>query len=654
MSTKSRHRKGFILRKKGTRKIRGGVVTDGDFNTNTTMAFESAQARANGADNQWCKVEILNRISGSNAYINRLVYLSTKDLVSSMIREIRTPPFTSLLKDAPANLTTLATATAATAKGAEGVALSLQSFIDKFDRESANSDTQVSVINKREYNGLMGRIKLVYDFFLTMQSSPKRLTGNNTSNEQNWGNIHTAIKAAEAGFAKSDEKTIKDIIGPIKMSDDTKRKEALTLPTIGGNITKNKIDDIKKMVECQVYPFELKNMGIRTIIGFFDDITINLFRLHLRLVQSLDKFIISEFTLLKHIAGLGDEPAVLNQGAVKKSRPAPRVRGDGGKGGKGAAGGKGSGGKGGKGNAAGRGNGLADAGSDDSEDDSEVDSDDDSRRSASRLGTEPVAGYAKKDAAQSKVKPKSLLLGKPLGKPLGEPLNVITSDNNLLKAIKTAGDKYERSRAFYALLEVLNVPKITEQSIMRSIRPFDGNVTPLLLTNLDAQIGIFMMHVSANKPTCITALKQAASNTNPDIQRALSVYNDSGKDFENTFIALLSNIARSYIISSRYETEIRANAREAFFRSVKTNTNNSKAVIDKLTIKDEDTEDDITAKKNALIVFSASGNDIDITREALGKAIFRQATRRVPPKAPKAKRPQVQAQIDSEVEQDTY
>ena len=641
MSKKSRHRKGFILRKKGTRKIRGGVVTDVDFKKNTTDAFVSAEVVANKGDNQTCKVEILKRISGSNAYINRLVYLSTKDLVLSMIREIRTEKFTPLLKDAPENLRILATATAtatATAKGAEGVANSLESFIKHCEEKPSGVDTL-----KAKYNLLMGRIKLVYDFFLTMPSPKKTLTGDNSSTEQNWGNIHTAIKAAEDGFAINDEKTITAIIGPIKVTDDAKRKEALTLPTVGGSITKPKVDAIKEMVDCQVYPFDHKNLGIRTIIGNFDDITINLFRLHLRLVQSLDKFIISEFTLLKHIAGLGD--------VAVKSRPPPRIPGQtkpSGKDGRSNASGRGAGGR--DAVAAGRGN-AADDGNNDSEDDSE---DDDSRRSASRLGTEPVAGYAKKDAAQSKVKPKPLLLGKPLGKSLGEPLNVITSDNNLLKAIKTAGNETVRKMAFYAFIHVLKIPKNIEQSISMSIKPFDGTgtVTSQQLTNLDAQIGIFIMSVSANKSNYIAALRQSVTNT-VDIQRALSVYNDSGKDFENTFIALLNNRARSFIISSRYETEIRAKAREAFFRSVKTNTNNSNEVIDKLTIKDEGTEDDITAKKNALIVFSASGNDIDITREALGKRIFRQATRMVPPKA---KRRQVQGQqsqnneSDSEVE----
>ena len=313
MSKKSRHRKGFILRKKGTRKIRGGVVTDDDFKTNTTDAFVSAEVVANKGDNQTCKVEILNRISGSNAYINRLVYLSTKDLVLSMIREIRTEKFTPLLKDAPENLRILATATAtATAKGAEGVANSLESFIKHCEEKPSGVDTL-----KAKYNLLMGRIKLVYDFFLTMTSPKKTLTGDNSSTEQNWGNIHTAIKAAEDGFAINDEKTITAIIGPIKVTDDAKRKEALTLPTVGGSITKPKVDAIKEMVDCQVYPFDHKNLGIRTIIGNFDDITINLFRLHLRLVQSLDKFIISEFTLLKHIAGLGD--------VAVKSRPPPRI-----------------------------------------------------------------------------------------------------------------------------------------------------------------------------------------------------------------------------------------------------------------------------------------------------------------------------------------
>ena len=193
--------------------------------------------------------------------------------------------------------------------------------------------------------------------------------------------------------------------------------------------------------------------------------------------------------------------------------------------------------------------------------------------------------------------------------------------------------------AFYAFLDVLKVPKTMEQSIIGSIKPFDGNVTSQQVTLLDAQISIYMSHVSANMPDSIAALTQARANTDPSIKLALKVYTDSGKDFENTFIALLNNKARSYIISFKYEPEIRANALKAFNRSGATN-NSSTQIIDKLTIKDEDTEADITAKKNALIVFIASENDNDITREALGKAISRPAARSVPPK----KRQQVQAQ----------
>jgi hypothetical protein len=590
MPKKSRHRKGFILRKKGTRKFRGGLVSNPDFTTNTTTAFVSAQARANTGDNQACKVEILNRISGSNAYINRLVYLSTKDLVLSMIREIRTPPFKELLKSvliksAPTQLTTLATGAEST-KDAEGVAVSLQSFIAKFEGETAQLDgNTISSINKKEYKMLMDRIKLVYALFLNIQSKPKKLSGNNTSNEQNWGNIHTAIKAAEGGFAINDEKTITDIIGPIKATDDNKRNEAFALPKIGGSITKEKVDDITKMVECQVYPFEHKNLGIRTIIGFFDEITINFFRLHLRLVQSLDNFIISEFTLLKHIAGLGAEAAV----------------------------------------------GL-------------------STEPVSGLGAEPIAGSAKKGTEPVVHAKKSdtvkSLAGRNARRGLNDvlasgsesdngvgpyhnnevhldnqtspPIKVSTYKSSLINAMNAANiDERKRRDTLKTLISEFGVSEDNSESFMnandRIDEPNKENYNKEL-EKLKSELDLFIRKLTqtTNIGTFSNRFKSVGKQKKSPVK---DVFRSSGDELKNTIIALLSNKVRALFISNMNPTQ----SRETYTHILsipddKFEINLTPNATDNPHIKE--------LKECAYTVYIASGKDIILTRMALNRPIL--------------------------------
>ena len=616
MPKKSRHRKGFILRKKGTRKIRGGVVSNEDFTNNTTKAFESALVESNTVKNQSCKVAILSKISKSNAYINRLVYLSTKDLVLSMIREIRTPPFKELLKDAPPELTKLATEGAApaakgvAATGAEGVAVSLKSFIDNFDTKSSYSDVNLSSINKKNYKLLMERIKLVYEFFLTKQSPKKTLKGNNSSTEQNWGNIYTAIKAAEAGFAINDEKTITAIIGPIKATDDAKRNEALALPTIGGNITKEKVDDIKKMVDWQVYPFDHKNLGIRTIIGNFDEITINLFRLNLRLVQSLDNFIISEFTLLKHIAGLGTEPA-----AGLSTEPVAGSAGGRGAGGRGAGGrglvvrglvvrgrpgGRGAGGRG----AGGRGAVSAAASENDESGDetgavAAAASENDESGDGRDVGVRGAAAASDSDESED------------------EKDKVDSYKSSLINAMNAADtDERKRRATLKALISEFGVSEANSESFIEAIEDIEPNKENYNkeLEKLKSELDSFIRKLtqSTNISSFSRKYKSLGKQTKSSVKDAFDVFKSSGKDLKNTIIALLSNKVRALFISNMNPTQ----SMETFiylksFPDDKFEINIKPNATDNEHIKE--------LKECAYTVYIASGKNIILTRMALNR-----------------------------------
>jgi hypothetical protein len=292
-----------------TRKLRGGVVDDASFTANTITAFNTAMNEANGIDQERSKVGILKRISESRAYINRLLYLSTKELASQIIRQLKTgaPAITGLaagneiLKDY-----TQAGGAAAVHEQEptpNGVALALQTFIDNCDQAFAGGGGGIDFAAiKLAYTALIGRMKLIYAEYLKI-AAPRHaaLIGPNTVSVDNWGDIHSAITVALVGSNANDESRINAAVTAVIMNEDRLIGEQVINPNIQGT----KRNNIQTIIDNKLYDMTNKYIGIRTIIGFFDVATISAFRVHIKLLHAYYNFEISYFNLLQNISTLG-------------------------------------------------------------------------------------------------------------------------------------------------------------------------------------------------------------------------------------------------------------------------------------------------------------------------------------------------------------
>jgi hypothetical protein len=319
--------------------LRGGVVNDNAFTTNTINAFNTAMNEAIVADQEASKVGILKRISESHAYINRLLYLSTKELATQIIRQMRTgaPAITGLVagNEILKDYTPAGGAAAAHEQDPtlNGVALALQTFIDNCDQSfgggGGGGGVDIKAI-KTAYTALIGRMILIYAEYLKMPAPQHRLLiGPNAMSVDNWGNIHSAITVALVGSSANDETAINAAVTAVKDEED----RIIGAKVINATIQGIKRDTIQTIIDNKLYNMTNKYIGIRTIIGFFDDATISAFRVHLKLLGALDNFEVSYFNLLQNIATLGvvgaPGPFVFGSGGTKPAA-GPFVFGSGG------------------------------------------------------------------------------------------------------------------------------------------------------------------------------------------------------------------------------------------------------------------------------------------------------------------------------------
>ena len=252
-----------------TRKLRGGVVNDNAFTTNTINAFNTAMNEAIVADQEASKVGILKRISESHAYINRLLYLSTKELATQIIRQMRTgaPAITGLVagNEILKDYTPAGGAAAAHEQDPtlNGVALALQTFIDNCDQSfgGGGGGGGVDIIAiKTAYTALIGRMILIYAEYLKMPAPQHRLLiGPNAMSVDNWGNIHSAITVALVGSGANDETAINAAVTAVK--DEEVR--IIGAQVINATIQGIKRDTIQTIIDNKLYNMTNKYIGIR-------------------------------------------------------------------------------------------------------------------------------------------------------------------------------------------------------------------------------------------------------------------------------------------------------------------------------------------------------------------------------------------------------